>query len=93
MPLILSKAAEAAWIDSVQKDGQAAMGAAQASAVTEVVHQSVISHLNTSRSVGAALISPFPNPAKPWPARGGRDSSERLCSCFNIISALPVFIA
>ena len=39
------------------------MGAVQASAVTEVVQQPVISHVNNSRSAGAALICPFPNPA------------------------------
>jgi putative SOS response-associated peptidase YedK len=63
MPLILAKEAEAAWIDPKQTDGQAALDAAQAAAVTAVVHYAVSSRVNNSRSSGADLIEPFPNPA------------------------------
>ncbi len=62
MPLILSKEAEAAWLDSERKDGQAALDAAQAVAVTAVVHYPVSSRVNNSKSAGADLIEPFPNP-------------------------------
>ena len=63
MPLILPKDSEAVWMDSKQTDGQAALDAAQAVAVTAVVHHAVSSRVNSSRSAGAELIEPFPNPA------------------------------
>lgn len=63
MPLILPKDSEAVWMDSKQTDGQAALDAAQAVAVTVVVHHAVSSRVNNSRSAGADLIEPFPNPA------------------------------
>jgi putative SOS response-associated peptidase YedK len=62
MPLILLKEAEAAWIDPNQMDGQAALDLAQQSAVTAVVHHAVSSRVNNSRSAGAEMIEPFPNP-------------------------------
>ena len=63
MPLILPRDAEAAWLDSEQKDGKAALELAQQSAVTAVVHHPVSSRVNNSKSSGADLIEPFPNPA------------------------------
>ena len=63
MPLILPKASEAAWMDLKQTDGQAALDMAQAVAVTNVVHHAVSSRVNNSKSAGAELIEPFPNPA------------------------------
>jgi putative SOS response-associated peptidase YedK len=63
MPLILPKDAEAAWMDSKPTDGQAALDLAQRSAVTAVAHHAVSSRVNNSKSAGADLIEPFPNPA------------------------------
>jgi putative SOS response-associated peptidase YedK len=63
MPLILPKEAEAAWMDPKQTDGQTALYAAQAVAVTVVIHHAVSSRVNNSKSAGADLIDPFPNPA------------------------------
>jgi len=63
MPLILAKESEAAWTDKKLTDGQEALDAAQAVAVTAVVHHAVSSRVNNSRSAGADLIEPFPNPA------------------------------
>jgi putative SOS response-associated peptidase YedK len=63
MPLILPKEAEASWMDKKQVDGQRALDSAQAVAVTSVVHHAVSSRVNNSRSAGADLIEPFPNPA------------------------------
>ncbi len=63
MPLVLPKDAEASWTDAKQIDGQEALDSAQAVAVTSVVHHPVSSRVNNSRSAGADLIEPFPNPA------------------------------
>ena len=62
-PFILPKEAEAVWLDSKQTDGQAALDLAQGAAVTAVVHHPVSSRVNNSKSSGADLIEPFPNPA------------------------------
>ena len=50
-------------MDSKQTDGQAVLDLAQETAVTAVVHHAVSSRVNNSRSGGAELIEPFPNPA------------------------------
>ena len=63
MPVILPKDAEAAWMDSKQTDGQLALDLAQHTAVSAVVHHRVSSRVNNSKSAGAELIEPFPNPA------------------------------
>ena len=63
MPLILPKDAEAAWMDSNQTDGQAALDSAQAAAVTAVVHHAVSTRVNNSKSAGAELIEPFKDPS------------------------------
>jgi putative SOS response-associated peptidase YedK len=63
MPLILPKEAETAWMDLRQIDGQSALDAAQAAAVTAVVHHPVSSRVNNSKSAGADLIEPFANPS------------------------------
>ena len=63
MPLILPKEAEAAWMDSKQTDGQAALDLAQQTAVTAFVRHAVSSRVNNSKSAGAELIEPFENPA------------------------------
>jgi putative SOS response-associated peptidase YedK len=63
MPLILPKNAEAAWTDPKQTDGHAALDLAQQTAVTALVHHPVSSRVNNSKSAGADLIEPFPNPA------------------------------
>ena len=63
MPLILPKNAEAAWMDSKQTDGQAALDLAQEVAVTAVVHYPVSSRVNNSKRAGAELIEPFENPS------------------------------
>jgi putative SOS response-associated peptidase YedK len=63
MPLILPKEAEQAWTDTKQTDGQAALDVANAAAVTTIDLHAVSSRVNNSRSIGADLIEPFPNPA------------------------------
>ena len=63
MPLILPKDAEAAWLDREQTDGQGALDSAQSVAVTTVGHHAVSSRVNNSKSQGAELIEPIPNPA------------------------------
>lgn len=63
MPLILPKDAEAAWLDANNRDGKSVLTQAESKAVTAVHYHGVSSRVNNSKSTGADLIQPFPNPA------------------------------
>ena len=63
MPIALPKEAEGAWLDPEFTDGAAAVEFAREQAITEFVYHAVNPRVNNSKSQGAELIEPFPNPA------------------------------
>jgi putative SOS response-associated peptidase YedK len=63
MPIVLSPAAHAAWLDPELADPARAIELARNLAATELVYHAVHPRVNNSRSEGAQLIEPFANPA------------------------------